>query len=90
MNFGADDDERLTPFEEDKPKCAEITPFKAGSDSMLSAMLVHRASICISYQTKSSGGTAYTVKYAEETEGIPVLNVRHMLMLDKKEMEKMR
>ena len=38
MNFGADDDERLTPFEEDKPKCAEITPFKAGSDYMLSAI----------------------------------------------------
>ena len=38
MNFGADDDERLTPFEEDKPKCDGITPFKAGLDSMFSAI----------------------------------------------------
>ena len=41
MNFGADDDERLSPFEEGKPKRTEITPFKADSDSMLSATVGH-------------------------------------------------
>ena len=35
-NFGAEDDARLTPCEDDKPKVAEISPFQAGSDYLLS------------------------------------------------------
>ena len=38
VNCGADDEERLSPFEEDKPKCTGITPFKAGLDYILSAI----------------------------------------------------
>lgn len=36
--------------------------------------LVDNSSICICYQTKDSGGTAYTVKYAKE-QGLEVNNV---------------
>ena len=35
--FGAEDAARLTPCKDDKPKDAEIMPFKAGSDYYLSA-----------------------------------------------------
>ena len=35
-NFSAEDDARLTPCEDDKPKVAEISPFQAGSDYLLS------------------------------------------------------
>ncbi len=46
--------------------------------------LVHMASICISYQYKNTGGTAYTVRYAEKEGKIPVINVIQMLKRDKK------
>ncbi|MBQ8526020.1 MAG: hypothetical protein IJ460_04820 [Clostridia bacterium] len=36
-DFGAEDEARLTPCEDDKPKDAGITLFKAGSDYYLSA-----------------------------------------------------
>lgn len=32
IDLGAKDEDRLSPFEEDKPKDAEISPFKAGSN----------------------------------------------------------
>ena len=35
-NFSAEDDARLTPCEDDKPKVSEISPFQAGSDYLLS------------------------------------------------------
>ena len=35
-NFGAEDEARLMPCEDDKPKVAEISPFQAGSDYLLS------------------------------------------------------
>ena len=35
--FGAEDEARLTPCEDDKPKDAEIAPFQAGSGYSLSA-----------------------------------------------------
>ena len=35
-NFSAEDDARLTPCEDDKLKVAEISPFQAGSDYLLS------------------------------------------------------
>ncbi len=35
--------------------------------------LVDRSSLCISYQSKPTGGTAYTVNYAEK-QGLPVTN----------------
>ena len=37
VNFGAEDEARLTPCEDDKPKGAETTLFQAGSDYLLSA-----------------------------------------------------
>lgn len=37
--------------------------------------LADASSVCIAYQYKNSGGTAYTTKYACE-KGIPVINVR--------------
>ena len=37
-DFGAEDEARLTPCEDDKPKDAGITLFKAGSDYYLSAI----------------------------------------------------
>ena len=33
VDFGAKDEGRLSPFEDDKPKDPEITLFKAGSDN---------------------------------------------------------
>ena len=36
-DFGAEDEARLTPCKDDKPKDAEITLFKAGSGYSLSA-----------------------------------------------------
>jgi len=33
MSFGAEDEVRLTPFEDDKPKGAKNTIFQAGSDN---------------------------------------------------------
>ena len=36
-DFGAEDEARLTPCEDDKPKDAGITLFKAGSDYYLPA-----------------------------------------------------
>ena len=35
--------------------------------------LVDRSSLCISYQSRTAGGTAYTVDYAER-QGLPVTN----------------
>ena len=40
MDFGAEDEARLSPCEDDKPKDAEITPFQAGSDYLLSVMVL--------------------------------------------------
>ena len=36
--------------------------------------LVEHSSICVSYQTKQSGGTAYTVRYARE-KGLKIINL---------------
>ncbi len=36
--------------------------------------LVNNSSVCICYKTKDSGGTAYTVHYAEE-RGLEIINV---------------
>jgi len=36
--------------------------------------LVDNSSLCISYLTKNTGGTAYTVKYAKEN-GVEVINL---------------
>ena len=41
-DFGAEDEARLTPCEDDKPKDTEITLFKAGSDYYLSAKAIIR------------------------------------------------
>ena len=38
-DFGAEDEDRLSPFKNDKLKDAEIPSFKAGSDYSLSAKL---------------------------------------------------
>ena len=38
--------------------------------------LVDHSSLCISYQYKNSGGTAYTTRYAE-SKNIPVINSYH-------------
>lgn len=38
MNFGAEDEARLAPWEDDKPKVTKITPFQAGSNYYLSTM----------------------------------------------------
>ena len=38
VDFGAKDEGRLSPFEDDKPKDPEITLFKAGSDNYCHAM----------------------------------------------------
>ena len=37
-DFGAEDEARLTPCKDDKPKYTEITLFQAGSDYSLSAI----------------------------------------------------
>jgi len=36
--------------------------------------LVDNSSVCICYKTKDSGGTAYTVKYAEK-KGLVIINI---------------
>jgi len=38
VDFGAEDDGRLPPFKDDKPKDAENTVFKAGSDNFCQAI----------------------------------------------------
>ena len=40
--------------------------------------LVDHSSVCISYQTKQTGGTAYTVKYASK-KGIKVINLAEQI-----------
>ena len=37
MDFGAEDEGRLSPFEDDNPKDAENTVFRAGSDNSCQA-----------------------------------------------------
>ena len=39
VDFGAEDEARLSPCKDDKPKYIEITPFQADLDYFLSAML---------------------------------------------------
>ena len=39
VDFGAKDEGRLSPFEDDKPKDAEITLLKASSDNYCHAIL---------------------------------------------------
>lgn len=36
--------------------------------------LVERACVCVAYQTKDTGGTAYTVKYAR-SKGLRIINL---------------
>ena len=43
VDFGAKDEGRLSPFEDDKPKDPEITLFKAGSDNYCHAMAEAKA-----------------------------------------------
>lgn len=38
--------------------------------------LVERACVCVAYQTKDTGGTAYTVKYAH-SQGLRIINLAH-------------
>ena len=38
--------------------------------------LVERSCICVAYQTKDTGGTAYTVKYAR-SKGLRIINLAH-------------
>ncbi len=38
--------------------------------------LVDRACVCVAYQTKDTGGTAYTVKYAR-SKGLRIINLAH-------------
>ena len=49
--------------------------YKRGCYFKRNRLLVRMSSICFSYQIKSTGGTAYTVRYADEVENIPVINV---------------
>ena len=46
IDFGAEDEARLTPCEDDKPKDAEIALFKAGSDYSLSAIRITALLAC--------------------------------------------
>ena len=41
MDFGAEDEARLLPCKDDKPKDAEIAPFQAGLDYLLSVEILH-------------------------------------------------
>lgn len=38
--------------------------------------LVDNSSVCVCYLTKDSGGTAYTVQYAERQE-LKIINIAH-------------
>jgi len=40
--------------------------------------MVDNSDICIAYLTRSSGGTAYTVRYAEES-GLGLVNIAHLI-----------
>ncbi len=53
-DFGAEDEARLMPCKDDKPKDAEITLFKAGSDYFLSAKHTRVESVQI-YKFKAYG-----------------------------------
>ena len=48
-NFSAEDDARLTPCEDDKPKVSEISPFQAGSDYLLSVRVTGLELTLVSY-----------------------------------------
>ncbi len=53
--------------------------YKRGCYYKRNRLLVSMSSICVCYQYKKSGGTAYTVRYAEEEAEIPVINIRNLL-----------
>lgn len=81
----------IRQYEDLKKRASEIIymgkEYKRGCYHKRNRLLVRMASKCISYQTKSTGGTAYTVQCAEQA-GIPVLNVSYFLKLDEKENKK--
>ena len=59
-------------LEYDKKVCMATSPSK-GAYLQRNRHLVNNSSYCISYCTKSIGGTAYTVKYAH-SKGLTILN----------------
>ena len=48
-DFGAEDEARLTPCKDDKPKVAEISPFQAGSGYLLSVSVTGLELTLVSY-----------------------------------------
>lgn len=48
--------------------------YKKGCYYQRDRYLVDNSSLCISYQTRKNGGTAYTVDYANK-QGIKVINL---------------
>ena len=42
--------------------------------------LVNFSSVCVCYQTKDTGGTAYTTRYAKE-KGLQIVNIANLLLI---------
>lgn len=49
--------------------------YKRGCYYKRNRLLVQYAHLCIAYRYRDEGGTAYTIRYAEDCAGIPVLNL---------------
>ena len=52
--------------------------YKKGCMHKRNRYLVDHSSLCICYMTRKSGGTAYTVKYAEN-KGITIVNIKDIV-----------
>ena len=66
----------------DKTVCVSDHYFN-GCMQKRNRFLVDNSSLCICYLTKNTGGTAYTVRYAQK-EGLKIVNIADLIPLDKR------
>ena len=66
----------------DKTVCVSDHYFN-GCMQKRNRFLADISSLCICYLTKNTGGTAYTVRYAQK-EGLKIVNITDLIPLDKR------
>ena len=73
---GIDEYERIRDLADEVIYTSE--EYKKGCMHKRNRYLVDHSSLCICYMTRKSGGTAYTVKYAEN-KGITIVNIKDIV-----------
>lgn len=79
LNWSMADIENYKAFLMKADKISFLCPdYVSGCYYERDRFLVNNSSLCIAYQTRNQGGTAYTVNYAKE-QGIPVINIASLI-----------